>query len=181
MYPIIFQLGPITIYSFGVFMALAALSAAWVVHAELKRLGYNPELASTMVFAAAIGGLIGSNSHARAGEGALIGAGVGALGGALVGNAMDQNDRKEAQRREKEERAYYERNGNYQADAYSGGAVTKTDVVRWTSRGTRDDVIIDRIERSGTVFHMSRGDEQDLRNAGVSEIVIQDMKATGRR
>ncbi|HEY7217139.1 MAG TPA: prolipoprotein diacylglyceryl transferase [Candidatus Binatia bacterium] len=60
MYPIIFQFGPITIYSFGVFMALAALAAAWVIHAELKRHGYDPELASTMVFAAAIGGLVGA-------------------------------------------------------------------------------------------------------------------------
>jgi phosphatidylglycerol:prolipoprotein diacylglycerol transferase len=60
MYPIIFQFGPITIYSFGAMMALAALTAAWVVHSELKRYGYNPELASTMVFAAAIGGLIGA-------------------------------------------------------------------------------------------------------------------------
>ena len=60
MYPILFQLGPITIYSFGAFMALAALTAAWVVHSELKRRGYDPELASSMVFAAAIGGLIGA-------------------------------------------------------------------------------------------------------------------------
>src|ERR1044071_3801706 len=60
MYPILFQFGPLTIYSFGAFMALAALSAAWVVHAELKRRGYNTELASTMVFAAAIGGLLGA-------------------------------------------------------------------------------------------------------------------------
>jgi phosphatidylglycerol:prolipoprotein diacylglycerol transferase len=60
MYPILFQFGPITIYSFGVFMALAALAAAWVVGAALKRRGYNPELASTMVFAAAIGGLVGA-------------------------------------------------------------------------------------------------------------------------
>lgn len=60
MYPIIIELGPVTIYSFGVFMALAALLAAWVVHAELKRLGYDPELASTLVFAAAIGGLVGA-------------------------------------------------------------------------------------------------------------------------
>ncbi len=41
-------------------MALAALAAAWVVQAELKRNGDNPELASTMVFAAAIGGLVGA-------------------------------------------------------------------------------------------------------------------------
>jgi phosphatidylglycerol:prolipoprotein diacylglycerol transferase len=60
MYPILFQIGPITIYSFGAFMALAALAAAWVVHSELKRRGYDPDLASTLVFAAAIGGLIGA-------------------------------------------------------------------------------------------------------------------------
>ena len=58
MYPILFQFGPLTIYSFGAFMALAALSAAWVVHAELKRRGYNTELASTIIFAAAVGGLL---------------------------------------------------------------------------------------------------------------------------
>jgi phosphatidylglycerol:prolipoprotein diacylglycerol transferase len=60
MYPILFQFGPLTVYSFGVMMAIAALCAAWVVHAELKRLAYNPELASTIVFAAAVGGLIGA-------------------------------------------------------------------------------------------------------------------------
>lgn len=60
MYPIVFQFGPLTVYSFGVMMAIAALCAAWVVHAELKRHAYNPELASTIVFAAAVGGLIGA-------------------------------------------------------------------------------------------------------------------------
>lgn len=60
MYPILFQFGPITVYSFGAFMALAALSAGWIVSIELKRRGYNSELASTLVFAAAIGGLIGA-------------------------------------------------------------------------------------------------------------------------
>jgi phosphatidylglycerol:prolipoprotein diacylglycerol transferase len=60
MYPVLFQIGPITIYSFGAMMALAALGSAWVVHLELKRRGYNPELASTMVFAAAVGGLLGA-------------------------------------------------------------------------------------------------------------------------
>jgi phosphatidylglycerol---prolipoprotein diacylglyceryl transferase len=43
-------------------MALAALSAAWVVSAQLKRRGYNSELASTLVFAAAVGGLIGARA-----------------------------------------------------------------------------------------------------------------------
>jgi prolipoprotein diacylglyceryltransferase len=34
MYPILFRLGPLTLYSFGAFMALAALTAAWVVKRE---------------------------------------------------------------------------------------------------------------------------------------------------
>lgn len=126
---------------------------------------------------AAIGGLIGSNSHARAGEGALIGAGVGALGGALVGNAMDEQDRKEQRERDREYADY----GARRTEVYTDGTVSKRDVIKWTSRGTRDDVIIDRIERSGTVFRLSRSDEQDLRDAGVSEMVIQEMRATARR
>jgi len=60
MYPILFQFGPLTVYSFGAFMALAALAAAWAVSAELRRHRYDSELASTMVFAAAIGGLLGA-------------------------------------------------------------------------------------------------------------------------
>jgi len=60
MYPVLFQLGPLTVYSFGTVMAVAALSAAWVVWLELKRCRYNPELASTIIFAAAVGGLIGA-------------------------------------------------------------------------------------------------------------------------
>jgi phosphatidylglycerol:prolipoprotein diacylglycerol transferase len=60
MYPILFQFGPLTVYSFGAFMALAALAAAWVVSAELRRHRYDPELASSMVFAAAVGGLVGA-------------------------------------------------------------------------------------------------------------------------
>jgi phosphatidylglycerol:prolipoprotein diacylglycerol transferase len=60
MYPVLFHFGPVTIYSFGALMALAALAAAGIVYRELKRNGYNPELASTMVFAAAFGGLAGA-------------------------------------------------------------------------------------------------------------------------
>jgi phosphatidylglycerol:prolipoprotein diacylglycerol transferase len=95
MYPIIFEFGPVTIYSFGVFMALAALVAAWVVHLELKRRGYNPELASTMVLAAALGGLLGArllfiienwNSFLRAPwDYILTGAGFTWYGGFLGG------------------------------------------------------------------------------------------------
>ncbi|MFQ5851070.1 MAG: prolipoprotein diacylglyceryl transferase [Candidatus Binatia bacterium] len=58
MYPVLFKIGPLTIYSYGTLMALAALAAGWVVWSELKRYHYNPEIAPTMVIAAAVGGLI---------------------------------------------------------------------------------------------------------------------------
>jgi phosphatidylglycerol---prolipoprotein diacylglyceryl transferase len=60
MIPILFHIGPIPVYSFGAFMALAAVAAALIVQFELKRTGYNPEIGSTMVLAAAIGGLLGA-------------------------------------------------------------------------------------------------------------------------
>jgi prolipoprotein diacylglyceryltransferase len=56
MYPILFEIGPFTIYSLGLFWALAAFIAGWIVRLELKRYGYDPELAGNVVIAAAIGG-----------------------------------------------------------------------------------------------------------------------------
>ncbi len=123
---------------------------------------------------AAAGGAIGSMSQARAGEGALIGAAVGAIGGALVGHAMDENDKQEAQRDRYADREYDRRR------TQATDAVTKSDVINWTARGTRDDVIIDRIERSGTVFRLTAADENDLRDRGVSESVIRAMRDTAR-
>jgi phosphatidylglycerol:prolipoprotein diacylglycerol transferase len=60
MYPVIFQIGPFTIYSLGLLWALGALCAGWLVQLELRRYRFNPEVASTMVFAAAAGGLVGA-------------------------------------------------------------------------------------------------------------------------
>lgn len=60
MYPVLFQIGPFTIYSLGVFWALGALCAGWVARSELKRYRLDPEFASSMVFAAAAGGLVGA-------------------------------------------------------------------------------------------------------------------------
>jgi phosphatidylglycerol:prolipoprotein diacylglycerol transferase len=60
MYPVLFQNGLFTIYSLGVLWALAAVCAGYVVRLELKRYRLDPELASSMVFAAAAGGLVGA-------------------------------------------------------------------------------------------------------------------------
>lgn len=60
MYPVIVSLGPITVYSFGVMLAIAFLTAGSMLGRELARKGMAPELASSMVLWAAVGGLVGS-------------------------------------------------------------------------------------------------------------------------
>lgn len=60
MYPVILQLGPITIYSYGLMMALGFLTAGYLTGREMTRHGLNGDLASTMVFWAAVGGLAGA-------------------------------------------------------------------------------------------------------------------------
>ena len=67
------------------------------------------------------------------------------------------------------------------ASAGRPGGITKEDVVRWTGRGDRDDLIVDRIEQSGTAERLSSRDENDLRDRGVSEDVIRAMKDAARR
>ncbi len=126
---------------------------------------------------AGIGAIIGHNSHHRTGSGALIGGAVGAIGGAIVGNEMDKSDRKKA-----EEQRYDQRDSSRDdRRSYSSARVTQTDVISWSNRGMRDSEIIDRIDRSGTVFHLSASDENQLRDAHVSEEVIREMKDPARR
>lgn len=122
---------------------------------------------------AGIGAIIGHNSHGRTGSGALIGGAVGAIGGALIGNEMDKNDR----------RARYDDRRNARESRYEsrGSAITKEDVIAWSQHGDRDDAIIDRIDRSRAVFVLSSRDENQLRQANVSEEVIRAMKDTSRR
>src|SRR5262245_32988136 len=60
MHPVIIELGPITVYSFGLMMAVAFLSAANLLGRELERKGYNREIASSLMIWAAVGGLAGA-------------------------------------------------------------------------------------------------------------------------
>lgn len=55
------------------------------------------------------------------------------------------------------------------------------DVVHWTRSGESDFEIVRRIEEGATVFRLNAADENRLRDQGVSERVIESMKATARR
>jgi len=70
MYPVIFELpnwvpflGGQAITSFGVFMLLAFLTAGYVLRAELRRIGEDPEKAWDFVFMAVIGGIVGAKGY----------------------------------------------------------------------------------------------------------------------
>src|SRR3989344_5794476 len=62
MYPILLKLGPVTIYSYGFFLALAYLLATYVFWREGKRQGYQEErlidFSVTSLVAAIVGGRI---------------------------------------------------------------------------------------------------------------------------
>lgn len=126
---------------------------------------------------AALGAGIGSLSHARAGEGALIGGAIGAIAGGLIGHGIDKN--KEDEKRFDEENRSIREARQSQSPQYA--AITTQDVSTWAGRGVKDEIIIDRIERSGTVFHLTAADENQLRDSGVSEQVIRTMKNTAHQ
>ena len=60
MYPELLHIGPVTIYSYGVMMALSFVAAGWLLGKELEQQNRDPELASTLVLWAAVGGIIGA-------------------------------------------------------------------------------------------------------------------------
>jgi phosphatidylglycerol:prolipoprotein diacylglycerol transferase len=68
MYPVILTIGPITIYSYGLMMAVAFLVAGYVIGAELDRRGMDASVASSIVLWAAAGGLVGARLLVIAGD-----------------------------------------------------------------------------------------------------------------
>lgn len=63
MIPVLFRLGPITVYSYGLMMALGFLAADVVIAAECRRRGLNPDYASSIVVWGAIAGIAGSRVY----------------------------------------------------------------------------------------------------------------------
>ncbi len=63
MIPILLHLGPITIYSYGLMMALGFISADLLLTSECRRRAINPDLANAAVVWGAIGGIAGSRIY----------------------------------------------------------------------------------------------------------------------
>lgn len=115
---------------------------------------------------AGTGALIGS-ATGHTGAGALIGAGIGALSGGLIGNGVDESEKKQEAR--------------LAAAAQARGPLGLTDVVQLAQSHVSDDVIISQIRTTGSVFRLSAQDTIWLKQNGVSDAVVQEMLATPNR
>ena len=112
---------------------------------------------------AATGAAIGAPRNA--GPDALIGAAAGALAGGIIGNAIDQQQA--AALRAQAPQTYVR--------VQEGQPLSVADVKALAEARVSDDVIINQIRSSHTVYHLSSTDIIELHNSGVSDTVINFM------
>jgi len=63
MIPVLFKIGPLTIYSYGAALVAAFYTTYFLLSRDLKRLNYDDKLASDMIFSAALGGILGAKIY----------------------------------------------------------------------------------------------------------------------
>lgn len=116
---------------------------------------------------AGVGAAIGSASG-EAGAGALIGGAAGAIAGAIIGDSLDQEERTSLEKRSPrtlQKLDYKER-------------LTLYDIKQMSQAGVNDRVIIRQIDVTRSRFNLTSSDIIDLKNAGVSQNVIDVMIQT---
>ncbi|HZT78716.1 MAG TPA: glycine zipper domain-containing protein [Gemmataceae bacterium] len=128
---------------------------------------------------ALIGGAGGTGAGALIGAatghpilGAIAGAGLGTAGGALIGNAVDRSEQQQQQAQFAAAAA---------AAPVPAGPLGLTDVIQLTQQGVNDQIIINQIRTSGSVFNLSAADLQTLKANRVSDAVVTEMQATAYR
>ena len=109
------------------------------------------------------GAAIGGRGHG--GPDALIGAAAGALAGGLIGNSADQEQA--ARWKAQAPQTYIK--------VDQGQPTSIADVKALAKAGISDDVIINQIKNSRTVYHLIAADVIGLRDAGVSDKVLNFM------
>lgn len=139
--------------------------------AALSGCAYSDGTPNNTASGALIGGAVGAMTGAaiggpqHGGEGALIGAGAGAVGGGLIGYSMDQ---------EQQARLRQQAPGTY-AKVDQGQPLSLSDVKALAKAGISDDVIISQIQNTHTVYYLTAPEIIDLRDAGVTDKVVNYM------
>jgi outer membrane lipoprotein SlyB len=120
--------------------------------------------ASGALAGGATGAIVGSMAH-HPGPGAVVGGVVGAVVGGLIGHGMDQAQEAQLRAQAPQTMQRVER----------GQPLTVVDVKSLAKAGISDDLIISQIRNSRTVYYLTTADIIDLKNAGVSEKIINFM------
>src|SRR5213596_2102396 len=63
MFPTLFRLGNFEITTFGLMMFVAFIVGGWILTRQFRHYGLTEDLASSMVMAAAIGGIVGAKIY----------------------------------------------------------------------------------------------------------------------
>lgn len=113
---------------------------------------------------AGTGAIIGSTSG-DAGEGALIGGAIGAVTGAIIGNSIDQSQRENVQQQSPQTMARVD----------TGQPLGLADIKALARAGVSDEIIISQIRSSRTMYRLSTAEILYLKDAGVSNRVIDFM------
>jgi len=142
---------------------------------------------------AVIGGALGGAAGAAVHEenrllGALIGGAIGAGGGYLIGAKTDWFDDPDRELRARNAirdaqtspATLDDVRRSSTADLDRDGFVTIDELTAMERAGLSDDAILERLRDTGQIFDLSRGQEQDLREAGVSRRVITNMQDINR-
>ena len=119
---------------------------------------------------AATGAAIGAMAS-HSGEGALLGGAIGAIAGGIIGHGMDA---------QQEARILAQAPQTYER-IQQNEPLSVTDVKELARAGVGDELIISQIRNSRTVYHLRTAEIIDLKDAGVSENVIDFMINTQTR
>jgi len=127
---------------------------------------------------ALIGSTFGGKSGGNRGENALIGAGVGLLGGALIGKSIDNTDQRQVAAGNA---VAYQANQQVAAQnsaiatqnaQLAAHAVTNQDLVEMTRAGLSEEVMINTIRSRGSRIDTSPMSLVFLKQSGVSDRVV---------
>lgn len=96
---------------------------------------------------------------------------INVLTTALLASALDESDRSSLQKQSPRTLKKIE----------SGQQLSTDDIKKMAQAGLSDEVIIDQIQQTKSIFYMSSADIVDLKKAGVSQRVINQMIQTGNQ
>ena len=60
MFPELFKIGPFTVYSYGLMLGIAFITASWLLNKEVERKKLNPNISTEITILAIIFGIVGA-------------------------------------------------------------------------------------------------------------------------